>query len=63
MNRFFMTISQKSSKKVSLEMKSEIHYKQAADAYRKSDQYNNMLSLYPILKNTLIDCKGENLVE
>ena len=44
-------------------MKSEGHYKKAAETYRKSAQYNNMINLYPILQNTLIDCKDENLIE
>ena len=58
-----MTISQRTSRKISLEMKSEGHYKNAAKSYRKSEQYINMINLYPILQNTLIDCKDENLVE
>ena len=58
-----MTTYQKSSKKISLEMKSEVHYKQAAKTYRKSEQYIQMLNLYPTLQNTLIDCKNENLIE
>ena len=57
-----MTTSQRTSRKISLEMKSEGHYKKAAKTYRKSEQYINMLNLYPILQNTLIDCKNENLV-
>ena len=58
-----MTISDKPQKKISLTMKSEGHYKQAAEVYRKSEQYNKMINLYPILQNTLIYCKNENLVE
>ena len=58
-----MTTSQKISKKVSLNMKSEGHYKQAAESYRKSKQYINMIGLYPILESTLLECKKENLVE
>tara|TARA_Y100000589_G_C27164901_1_gene634330 strand:+ start:280 stop:456 length:177 start_codon:yes stop_codon:yes gene_type:complete len=58
-----MTISHKPSEKISLVMKSEGHYKKAAEVYRKSEQYNNMINLYPILQDTLIDCKNENLVE
>ena len=58
-----MTISQRTSRKISLEMKSEGHYKKAAKTYRKSDQYINMLNLYPILQSTLIECKEENLVK
>ena len=59
----FMTTSQESSRKFSLEMKSEVHYKKAAKSYRKSKQYINMINLYPTLQNTLIECKDENLIE
>ena len=58
-----MTTSQESSKKISLEMKSEVHYKKAAKSYRKSMQYIKMINLYPTLQNTIIDCMDENLVE
>ena len=58
-----MTISQRTSRQISLEMKSEGHYKKAAKSYRKSEQYNKMINLYPILQNTLIDCEDENLVD
>ena len=58
-----MTTSQESSIKISLEMKSEVHYKKAAKSYRKSQQYIKMINLYPTLQNTLIDCKDENLIE
>ena len=58
-----MTISKKPSEKISLTMQSEGHYKKAAESYRRSAQYINMLNLYPILQNTLMDCKNENLVE
>ena len=58
-----MTSSQESSSKISLEMKSEVHYKKAAKSYRKSKQYMNMISLYPTLQNTLIECKDESLIE
>ena len=57
-----MTTSQRNIKKISLEMKSEGHYKKAAKSYRKSEQYINMINLYPILQYTLIDCEDENLV-
>ena len=59
----YMTTSQKNFRKISLEMKSEVHYKQVADFYRKSEQYINMINLYPVLQTTLIDCKNENLIE
>ena len=58
-----MTTSQESSRKISLEMKSEVHYKKAARSYRKSQQYMRMISLYPTLQNTLIECEDENLIE
>ena len=58
-----MTTSQESSRKFSLEMKSEVHYKKAAKSYRKSQQYIKMINLYPTLQNTLIECENENLVE
>ncbi len=58
-----MTTSQRTSGKISLTMRSEVHYKKAAKSYRKSDQYINMINLYPILQTTLIDCENENLVK
>ena len=58
-----MTTSQESSRKISLEMKSEVHYKKAAKSYRKSQQYIKMINLYPTLQNTLIECKDENLIQ
>ena len=58
-----MTASQESSRKISLEMKSEIHYKKAAKSYRKSQQYIKMINLYPTLQNTIIECEDESLVE
>ena len=58
-----MTISQKITRNVSLNMKSEGHYKEAAESYRKSKQYINMIGLYPILQSTILECKEENLVE
>ena len=58
-----MTTAQNSYRKISLEMKSEGHYKKAAKSYRKSEQYIRMINLYPTLQNTLIDCKGENLIK
>ena len=58
-----MTTSQRNSRKFSLEMKSEVHYKKAAKSYRKSEQYIKMINSYPILQTTLVDCKDENLVK
>ena len=58
-----MSASQETSRKISLEMKSEVHYKNVAISYRKSQQYIKMINLYPTLQNTLIECKDENLIE
>ena len=58
-----MTLLPNPSKNISLEMKSESHYKKAAEGYRKSPQYINMISLYPILENMLTECKDENLIQ
>ena len=58
-----MTLSQESTRRISLEMKSEVHYKKAAKSYRKSKQYIKMINLYPTLQNMLIECKNENLIE
>ena len=57
-----MTLSHRNIREISLEMKSEDHYKKAAKSYRKSDQYINMINLYPVLQTTLIDCESENLI-
>ena len=57
-----MSTFRSNTKKISLEMKSEVHYKKAANSYRKSEQYINMINLYPILQTTLIDVEDENLV-
>ena len=62
-NLKIMATSQKTFRKTSLEMKSEVHYKRAAKYYRKSQQYIKMITLYPTLHNTLIECKDENLIE
>ena len=58
-----MTTLQITSRQISLEMKSEGHCKTAAKNYRKSEQYINMINLYPILQTTLIECENENLVK
>ena len=58
-----MTTFQRTHRQISLEMKSEGHYRKAAKTYRKSEQYINMINLYPTLQNTLGECKDENLIE
>ena len=44
------------------EMESEDHYRERANSYRTSAEYGKMISLYPILKLSIKDCKGESLV-
>ena len=46
----------------SLEMETEDHYRKKATSYRTSLEYGKMISLYPILKTSIKDCKDENLV-
>ena len=58
-----MKTSQQSYKELSLDMKSEGHYKKAAKFYRESEQYIKMINLYPTLKQTLSYCRDENLVK
>ena len=43
-------------------METEDHYKKKATSYRTSPEYGKMISLYPILKTSIKDCKGEKLV-
>ena len=45
-----------------LEMETEDHYRKKANSYRTSPEYGKMISLYPILKTSIKDCKDENLV-
>ena len=47
---------------LSLEMKTVEDYKKIAQGYRCSDEYSKMLGLYPILRTSIKDCKGEELV-
>ena len=46
----------------SLEMETEDQYRKKATVYRTSPEYGKMISLYPILKTSIKDCKGERLV-
>ena len=46
----------------SLEMETEDQYRKKATVYRTSAEYGKMISLYPILKTSIKDCKDENLV-
>ncbi len=44
-------------------MASEKHYRKKEHSYRNSAKYNRMISLYPLLKTSISDCKTEGLVE
>ena len=52
----------KSNQLNSLEMETEDQYRKKANSYRTSPEYGKMISLYPILKTSIKNCKGENLV-
>ena len=45
-----------------LEMGTEDHYRKKATCYKTSPEYGKMITLYPILENSIKDCKDENLV-
>ena len=47
---------------LSLEMANEAFYRNQADSYRNSDEYNRMINLYPVLKNSIGECKNERFV-
>ena len=46
----------------SLEMETEAHYRKKEAKYRSSPEYGKMITLYPILQNSIKDCQGESLV-
>ena len=46
-----------------LKMQTEDHYRKKANFYKTSPEYGEMVSRYPILKTSIKDCKGENLVK
>ena len=50
------------TKTMSLEMGNEAHYREKANSYRSSPEYGKMVALYPILKTSINDCKGESLI-
>ncbi len=45
-----------------LRMKTKEQYKHQADSYHRSDTYKRMVQLYPVLKNSIGECQGEELV-
>ena len=47
---------------VSLKMANEAFYRNQADSYRTSAEYSRMVSRYPVLKNSIWECKNEHFV-
>ena len=43
-------------------MENEDQYREKENSYRTSAEYGKMISLYPILKLSIKDCKDESLV-
>ena len=44
-------------------MANEEHYRQQAACYRDSAEYNKMKVLYPVLKNSIENCRNEKLID
>ena len=40
----------------------EQYCRQKEELYRKSDKYNDMVKLYPILQNSIESCKEDELI-
>jgi len=57
-----MDTSTKIGSGVNLEMANEAYYRDQANSYRNSDEYNRMVNLYPVLKTTIGECKNERFV-
>tara|TARA_Y100000589_G_scaffold204797_1_gene193224 strand:+ start:281 stop:499 length:219 start_codon:yes stop_codon:yes gene_type:complete len=72
-----MTFTQKTSREVATEFKSEINfkkaseifrkseinYKKAAEIFRKSDHYIKMMDLYPGLQSSKLNSENDQLIE
>ena len=57
-----MDFSIKSDHPLMTGMKTEEDYRRKAINYRNSKAYSNMKKLYPLLKNSIKECKDEILV-
>ncbi len=57
-----MNFSKINANSINLEMETEDQYKLKAKNYRSSEEYSKMISLYPILKSSINECKDEILV-
>ena len=57
-----MDSSAKIESNLSLEMANEAFYRDQADFYRNSPEYNRMINEYPVLRDTIGDCQNESFV-
>ncbi len=57
-----MDTSAKIESGFNLEMANEAFYRNQADSYRNSEEYNRMVNQYPVLKTTIGECKNERFV-
>tara|TARA_Y100001968_G_scaffold319311_1_gene350641 strand:+ start:653 stop:829 length:177 start_codon:yes stop_codon:yes gene_type:complete len=58
-----MEISRHPITSIGLEMATVDHYRQVAKGYRCSQEYEKMITLYPVLQTSINDCKNERLVK
>ena len=58
-----MDSSTKIESGISLKMANEAFYRNQADSYRSSAEYSRMVNLYPVLKNSIWECKDECFVD
>ncbi len=58
----FMSNPLEVSSDTSLEMANETFYRNQANSYRKSEEYSQMVRLYPVLKHSIGECKNESFV-
>ena len=57
-----MDSSSKIEPGVNLQMANEAFYRSQADSYRNSAEYSRMINQYPLLKDTIGECKNENFI-
>ena len=48
---------------LSLEMQTVEHYRELAQGYRSSEEYLNMIGLYPALQTSIQECRNEAIVQ
>ena len=57
-----MELIGKTNHQQSLEMGSKDHYRKQAASYRNSEEYNEMLTRYPVFQTVIKDCQDEKLI-